>query len=234
MGYAGLVGFKGNAQSIHHTKGPYERCSACDQWSHAALVHNVRHDKLGHSDHFLTIGHADSFWLPFFWGIEPCEYQEWLDLCDDAANTEDLQGPNSPALRLHEKWLRTTPWRWSQGTLEDYIRPRLLEHMANLALRRSESEIVELENAAVRLIWKEVGNARRARDRWIAASCNLAENRGWREKLRNMFRGNSVDLQRLNITSGATNAESARETEDLIRSLNPIRAVSRVIMSSFR
>jgi pimeloyl-ACP methyl ester carboxylesterase len=231
MGYAGLVGFKGDEKLIHNNKGPYQRCSLCNP-KKIALVHNVHLDEIGHSDHFLTIGHAESFWLPFFWGIEPCEYQDWLDLCQKASEAEEEYGLASPDLRRCETWLRTTSWQWCDGeTLEQYVHGRTLAHVANLNSRWSEAEIADLEKAAIRLLWKEAEDARNAHHEWLSQYSEGSE-ASWREKLLHLFQRDS-DLQNLRIGVQAGYPELAREREDRIRSLNPKRAVSKVLTHLF-
>ena len=59
--------------------------------------------------------------------------------------------------------LRTTRWQWCEGeTLEQYMHGRTLAHVANLNSHWSEAEIADLEKAAIRLLWKEAEDARRA------------------------------------------------------------------------
>jgi hypothetical protein len=232
MGYAGLTGFRGDAETIHNTKGPYEPCSICAP-KDCALVHNVVHKNLGHSDHFLTLNHALSFWLPFFWDIEPYEYQIWLELCDDAANTEEELGARSPKLAKYEDWLSTEPWRWCEGkTLRDYIHEEVVSHLANVGAHWSEAEIVDHEKTCVRLIWKEVAAATKASQEWIKILEGEETKAGVREKFLAIFKADP-ELQRLPIGVLAGPPGSGRNREDSIRSLNPRRAVSRVVAIAF-
>ena len=229
MGYAGYLGFKGDEELIHDNRDPNERCPLCKP-KEIALVHNVRLP-IGHSDHFLTIGHALSFWLPYFWGIEPCEYQDWLDLCQEASEAEEQFGPVSRDLIRYENWISSTSWQWCDGlTLEKYVRAEALLRAANLNSRWSEAEIDDLEKAAIRLLWKEVRDARKAHHEWW--SQNADDETSWREKLMRLFQRNS-DLQDIGIGVQAGYPELARAREDRIKSLHPKVAVSEVLKHLF-
>lgn len=167
MGHAGFRGFLGAPNVVHKTDSPFEPCVRCREGI-PALVHNVEHPEFGHTDHFITSGHAESFWLPFLWKMEPSEYQEFLDLCYEAAELEEMR--DSRKLAVVEAELRERPWRWASGTVSDYFRRRLSDALED----HSEGKIEDAVDRSCGLLWRSVRHAARVREKtfsvFLAAS----------------------------------------------------------------
>jgi len=161
MGHAGFSGFADPPNVVHNVKSPYECCPACRAGA-SALVHNVEHPEFGHSDQFITSLHAESFWLPFLWSMEPSEYQEFLDLCHEAAELEESH--DDFKLAVVEAELRERPWRWALGSLSHYLRQRLEGALQNCPEHRLEDAV----DRGVGLLWRSVRTAARVRDRTLS------------------------------------------------------------------
>jgi len=119
FGQAGRSGFRGDAAVVHNVDYPTALCRACNPVP-GALVHNVDCGGLGHSDAFIGPAHAERFWLPFLWGIDPAEYGLLLDFCESAADQQELGNINR--LKVVEDELLSWEWQWAdRKTLKDYI-----------------------------------------------------------------------------------------------------------------
>jgi hypothetical protein len=96
LGYAGVAGFKELSHDVDTHSGCGIECTA--------LVHNVRLPKSGHSDVFVGRGHAQRFWLPFLWGLDPSDYEDFMEMCllaDELDRLEDARlGAVEDELRL--------------------------------------------------------------------------------------------------------------------------------------
>jgi hypothetical protein len=89
IGDAGLRGFEG-ARGLVHTVDdePMGYCQDCPTPIEKRLrrVHNVRHPTFFHGDAFLGRAQAQTFWLPFLWGLDPLQYWDFRQLCNAAAS----------------------------------------------------------------------------------------------------------------------------------------------------
>jgi pimeloyl-ACP methyl ester carboxylesterase len=127
LGLAGLRGFRArdgeSGVAVHDVTSPYGSCPAC-RLSLEPSVHNVRVQELTRSDRFIQSRHAQLFWRPFLWGIDPEEYEYFLDTCSTAARLERADR-SDPKLRICEEELGETRWTFLGQTLNDEIRARV-------------------------------------------------------------------------------------------------------------
>jgi hypothetical protein len=100
--------------------------------------------------------------------MEPSEYQEFLDLCYEAAELEEMR--DSRKLAVVEAELRERPWRWASGTVSDYFRRRLSDALED----HSEGKIEDAVDRSCGLLWRSVRHAARVREKtfsvFLAAS----------------------------------------------------------------
>lgn len=150
LGCSGVLGFsrrggrKPAAVEIHRVESPYGPCPNCR--SSAVAVDNVRIQEVTRRDEFIKIDHAETFWLPFLWGIEPLEYQDFVRICSVAweLQRENLEHPD---LRTLGEELGERPWAFLGRTLHEEIRERV-----------GELELRDIAYA-VQLIWRAMGEA---------------------------------------------------------------------------
>jgi hypothetical protein len=124
-------------------------------------VHNVRSNDLGHSDTFVTSGYAETYWLPYLWGIDPIEYQHFLRYCNAAAALERQwsqearrRGHVDPRLLAIEQQLRAQKWRWTDGTFGAFIEQEVMSRFPGDATSLAESV-----SLAIRGTWDSVRQA---------------------------------------------------------------------------
>jgi hypothetical protein len=123
------------------------------------MVHNIKHQELGHSDSFMGNGHSESFWLPYLWNIEPVEYQQFLELCTTAFTLEN-QGDNLN-LSIVESEFREKHWHWAGSTLQKCIEEEIYARKGfPRRTRVLKTRVEELSDAATRLIWQAVEEAK--------------------------------------------------------------------------
>jgi hypothetical protein len=87
IGDAGRRGFAGPPALVHTIDdNPLDDCDLCPtpEEKSKRRLHNVRLATFFHSDAFLGPGHAEKFWLPFLWGLDPWEYWDFRRLCNQA------------------------------------------------------------------------------------------------------------------------------------------------------
>ena len=113
---AGFAGFHEIPNFIHSIGSPNSACTSCKPPAPAAVIHNVKSPECGHSDVFIGPGYAAAFWLPYLWGIDPPEYQQFIERCVLAFEFETL-GDNAK-VRILEAELREIPWNWASGSLD--------------------------------------------------------------------------------------------------------------------
>lgn len=157
LGIAGFCGFKGGPPLIHDLADPDVACAGCR--TGVAPIHNVVSKYLGHSDTFVGSGYAETFWLPFLWGIEPTEYQDFLNHCNAAGGLEREwskrtreKGYVDPRLVEIETELRAKTWRWTAGTFDSFVRDEVksrfpvthksFEDFVSLAIRGAWSSVI--------------------------------------------------------------------------------------------
>jgi pimeloyl-ACP methyl ester carboxylesterase len=164
LGLAGLLGFSGREEFVHNNADPTQPCSHCP--SETVLIHNVQSKHLGHSGTFVSSGHAEVFWLPYLWGIDPAEYADFLRLCNAAAGLERqwsvstrTTGYVDRRLLEVEDRLRRKVWRWSKGSFEDFV----LEEVLSRYPPETE-DLDELVSLAIRGVWYSVREAMEARE----------------------------------------------------------------------
>ncbi|MGB7283340.1 MAG: hypothetical protein WBE13_13840 [Candidatus Acidiferrum sp.] len=163
LGVAGLRGFKGEEAFVHTLSSPGFPCphgSAC-----CAKIHNMLSEYLGHSDAFVGSGYSEAFWLPYLWGIEPAEYQQFRLACKLAAGLERpwssgarAQGHVDPRLIEVENKLLASNWRWCNGTFAQYVEQEV-------ASKRNVTgqELQQLTALAARGVWQVIHLAAQAR-----------------------------------------------------------------------
>jgi hypothetical protein len=162
MGHAGVFGF--NDPDI---------CLAWDdpwkvgeQWSfdpgseHALgqksfVVHNVAHRGLSHSDYFIGLSHARTFWLPFFWEIPVGLFEQFKDLCIQCRELE--MAGRYHDLIAKEALLTTSSWGWTQGSLRQCVTKSAAEYLKHL--NKAPSHIEEIVALSIRNMWHLVWQA---------------------------------------------------------------------------
>jgi hypothetical protein len=159
LGIAGFRGFTGSSAKIHDLSDPDTACESCSVTP--VPIHNVRSEYLGHSDTFVTSGYAETYWLPFLWGIEPTEYHEFLKHCNAAAALEREWGPGSrqrghvdPRLVRVERQLHTQEWRWTGGTFGSFVEREVMSRFPGTPESLRDSVAL-----AIRGTWDSVGRA---------------------------------------------------------------------------
>jgi pimeloyl-ACP methyl ester carboxylesterase len=164
LGRAGFVGFGQGSGLVHDLSSPIGKCSKCDEKE--GLIHNVPSD-LGHSDTFVSSGYAETFWLPFLWGIDPAEYADFVRLCNLAASLEREWSAKSRAaghidgrLVAIEKQLRSRNWKFTNGSFETFVLDEILSRYPRPG---DTAELDRLIASAIRGTWLAVMEAMRAR-----------------------------------------------------------------------
>lgn len=163
LGVAGLRGFKGEGTFVHTLSAPGLPCPQGNTCS--AKVHNMLSQYLGHSDAFVGSGYAETFWLPYLWGIEPGEYQQFLLSCKLAALLERpwtsgarALGHVDPRLRDVEQKLLDSTWRWCNGSFAEYVQQEVASKK-----NVSGQELQQLTALAVTGVWQVIHLAVQAR-----------------------------------------------------------------------
>jgi hypothetical protein len=171
MGDAGHKGFRGGPAVVHHGASPVEACPQCLGLASATRVHNVPLGAYAHRTALLGLLHAHKLWLPFLWGYTPAEFDEWLELCWDAAR-----------LAREERWvdldstlltLASREWTWCGGRrLEVY----LLENIEQAARRAGASspsgaQLKQAVDTALHRVCERVDDAHR--ESWQGGVRNL-------------------------------------------------------------
>lgn len=151
FGGAGVFGFIGSKEYIHTVTTPAALCTHCQSTHFQARIHNVLYSEYVHSDHFVGVGHAESFWLPYFWDIEPCEFRDFVDFCSLASCLEDELDLHN--LSIVEEELRNRHWNWAGATLAAFIESQIISWV------RDERRAENLVARAVRLTWRAVEEA---------------------------------------------------------------------------
>src|SRR6266481_6803828 len=163
LGVAGLRGFKGEESFIHTLSTPGLSCPLGNSCS--AKIHNMFSEYLGHSDAFVGSGYAEAFWLPYLWGIEPEEYQQFRLSCKLAAGLERpwsagarAQGHVDPRLIAVENKLLGSSWRWCNGSFAQYVRQEVASKK-----NVTGQELDQLTALAARGVWQVIHLAAQAR-----------------------------------------------------------------------
>ena len=163
LGVAGLRGFKGEESFIHTLSTPGPSCPLGNSCS--AKIHNMFSEYLGHSDAFVGSGYAEAFWLPYLWGIEPEEYQQFRLSCKLAAGLERpwsagarAQGHVDPRLIAVENKLLGSSWRWCNGSFAQYVQQEVASKK-----NVTGQELDQLTALAARGVWQVIHLAAQAR-----------------------------------------------------------------------
>ena len=162
LGHAGLVGFVGPATEVHTVHGSNRYCDNCPKGSATVRIHNVLHPERGHSDQFLGKNDAVHFWLPFFWRIEPPEYQEFLEYCSEAAERD--QEKDVVGRHVAETALRVHHWYWAGGTLGAFVAKQIEFRLEVKGKTLREEDLDKRVKRAISLIWRAVDKAVREAD----------------------------------------------------------------------
>ena len=185
LGVAGLRGFRGEAAFVHTLSSPGLSCPQGN--SCLAKIHNMLSQYLGHSDAFVGSGYAETFWLPYLWGIDPEEYQQFLLCCKLAAGLERpwsssarAQGHVDPRLIAVENKLSASSWRWCNGSFERYVQQEVASKK-NL----SGPQLHQQTGLAVRGVWQVIHLAVQARlKRQERLTAQLAtRKKSWAQKI---------------------------------------------------
>jgi hypothetical protein len=104
--------------------------------------------------------HAASYWLPFFWGFDPAEYKEFIDLCLCA---KTLDASSDPMLNTVEEEFLAKRWNWCNGTFEDYIKNQIFYQ----APRSPVTVSLSLVHSAMYILWQIVDEAVAAREKSV-------------------------------------------------------------------
>ena len=224
LGRAGFGGFGGPVPPKHQVGRPEELCPSCP--SPGVVIHNVMNRYLGHSSTFVGTGYAETYWLPFLWGIEPPEYYDFLDHCKLAAaltpaGTGKAAVPVPGHLRTKlpsvEVKLHNSVWRWTSGSFGD-----------DAALAEAK---VELRRKGWRWSGGSLGDyvAREVLKRWpyspvpLQVSVGLAVHGAWQLVLQ------ALEAQEANI-EGQRNGQDPDPTAEMaLLCLNPKVAVRRAV-----
>jgi hypothetical protein len=164
LGRAGLAGFDQASGLVHNLIDPRGSCTKCQEKE--GMIHNVTSD-LGHSDTFVNSGYAETFWLPFLWGIDPAEYADFIRFCNLAASLEREWTPvsrrvghvDSRLIKI-EKELRGRSWKFTNGTFEDFV---LAEVLSRYPKPAKTDELESLMASAVHGTWLAVMEGMKAR-----------------------------------------------------------------------
>ncbi|MBI4480963.1 MAG: hypothetical protein HY651_13165 [Acidobacteria bacterium] len=162
FGMAGLSGFREEPHFIHSVPSPHVPCDQCKRrlWKvPAAPVHNVFCREIGHNDANIGPGFAASFWLPYLWGIDPPEYQWFMELVDAAIDLEEVG--NYSELRMVEWALRNTKWSWTKGALSDYVERQVRAHPR---FRNRELPVDEIVDQSIAVVWTAIKKAKLVSD----------------------------------------------------------------------
>ncbi|HWZ43246.1 MAG TPA: hypothetical protein VNW97_07200 [Candidatus Saccharimonadales bacterium] len=150
LGHAGISGFTDYSHNIEPNSGCDIEC--------AALVHNVSLRDLSHSDVFVGPGHARRFWLPFLWGLDPKDYEEFMEMCQLANESERLGFVKE--LGIVEDELRNRPWRWTNNlTLNDYLKEQIECLLKRKGVRPLRDRIRRMRDLAVAEMWHTIAQA---------------------------------------------------------------------------
>ena len=151
FGPAGRHGFE-KCDYVHTVGCLDPACKDCTpQW--IAPVHNVTISGFGHSSVFDAPSYASTYWLPFFWGIDPGEYADFLESCLAAEFHHERH--NWLDCLLAEEDLRDRRWGWTGGrTLGQYIE--------DLARAYKVGPATPPVGWIVRKVWQDVARACRA------------------------------------------------------------------------
>jgi pimeloyl-ACP methyl ester carboxylesterase len=123
FGSAGRNGFKEVADHVHTVQSPNQSCATQPDNAH---VHNFVSEKKSHSG-VLKSTYAKYYWLPFFWGIDPCEFREFLNACFEmmkALANAGLPSEPPPAgdFNRFARTFLTRKWAWAGGsTIPTYL-----------------------------------------------------------------------------------------------------------------
>jgi pimeloyl-ACP methyl ester carboxylesterase len=151
FGSAGALGFSEQPGVVHTVGVPNQTCGQCARLSDGTKIHNVVFAEYAHSDHFVGLGHAES-WLPYLWGIDPSEFSLLMEMCVLAVDLEERN--DLVSLEIVESELRERPWKWAAGmALEEFVW-RQVEAMSGTAVR--DRYFASVVSRAVRLFWHAV------------------------------------------------------------------------------
>ena len=225
FGRSGFSGFH-QCEAVHNLSGAFEKCPRCEAGAGGqALVHNVPHTEVGHSDLFITPAYCDTFWLPFLVGLHPQEYRDFGDLCLTAAEleVEDFHGELPSVIAQ----LNETSWAWCRGTLKDHLRKRL-QHFSGGQLADAQLEKGTL--IAVQHVWRFFYAARLLQCQrlklWIDTREKTRKN-WWGEFLKYL----SMDES----TMGEDIFSKSKHVQDkLLCNLNPLRLVDAAVIKALK
>jgi pimeloyl-ACP methyl ester carboxylesterase len=153
FGSAGSAGFFERPGVVHTVDTPHQSCGRCSAGSDRAKIHNIVHQQYAHSDHFVGVGHAES-WLPYLWGIDPWEFGFLMEMCVLAAGLEEEN--DLVPLEIVERELRERPWKWAGMPLEDFV---WRQFKATTGTAIQDEYFASLVSRAIRVFWHAVRTA---------------------------------------------------------------------------
>jgi pimeloyl-ACP methyl ester carboxylesterase len=148
FGSSGRFGFWGPSDIVHNLPGPTSGCPLCRPPQ--PYVHNIElGHTFGHSDHFLSGDYATKYWLPFLWGIDAAEFQEFIELMSEAAR---LHGEREYMdLKRIDDALAQRRWSFFEHrTLMEYLRSYIAECCKIEAIRVRDAELRGMVDSAAR------------------------------------------------------------------------------------
>jgi len=194
IGDAGLRGFEGAPELIHTVNDdPLGFCQRCPTPIEKRMrrVHNVLHPTFFHSDALSGCAQAQTFWLPFLWGLDSWEYWDFRQLCSAAsAYYRKLRRFRKLERRLHrdaaqrlrarrrevrlglksvEKQLDQRVWHWveSRCGIGKSYGSYLAFQIAYRVLPRAQSpqQVLQWTEQAIRRVWINVVRAQEEQSR---------------------------------------------------------------------
>jgi hypothetical protein len=122
-----------------------------------ALVHNLMSARFEHSDCFIRSGYLREQFLPFFFGIEPNEYYDFISLC--RRGSAALRAGDFVQVAAIDEMFANRYWQWAAGhTLDGYIALQLAGVSSRLTgIRSSKVALI------ARTVWRVVDAACAAR-----------------------------------------------------------------------
>jgi hypothetical protein len=157
MGHAGVFGFTDsrisrNWDDARLVDGQWHSDSQCGhkkQTDHI-LVHNIAHKGLGHSDYFIGMSHARTFWLPFLWEIPPGLYERFKDLCIECKDLEVAE--RYLELSDREAQLTSSCWGWTSGPLQDRVEQVAIKYLEHS--KTDSTQLVHIVALSIRNLWE--------------------------------------------------------------------------------
>ena len=156
FGSCGYGGFIGPKNVVHTLSNPWEDCKTCTG-KNAVPVHNVRSEGIDHHRMFVTARHARTFWLPYLWRLEPGEYRDFIELCDEGIMAKDENDEQTMA-SIEKTWYERR-WKWAgKLSLRELLHRQLEDYCKEKGLP-VPSDADDQVAIGVVMVWKDVIDA---------------------------------------------------------------------------